>query len=219
MSTSWIVTSEQVSGFVEAALESYGPAVPASPKGDGDDSAAELGRRLIWEVLGGQDAARSLQAVVEEPVRQRERDTASRLYDWVSNLLETDPEVEAAAAESMSAFYRREFEAGRARAMVDLGDLLLAGGRRQEALAAYRHAVDGGHLHALINLARLYYDERRDAEGARDAYQEAIDAGAPDVSAEALVLLGYQLARPHREYAAATEALRGCSPRTGASGA
>jgi len=195
-----------VTGFLQAALEFYGQAVLASAEAGGGDSAAELGYRLIWEILGGEDAARSLRAVLAEPAGRQQDDAATKLHDWVSNLLEADPATEAAAAELMSAFYEREFEAGRADAMVDLGDLLLAQGRRPEALAAYRKAVDRGHLHALIPLARLHYDERRDAVGAKAAYQEAIDAVDPDVSAEALVLLGYQLARPHRDYAAAMEA-------------
>ena len=209
MSASAVVTSEQAAGFLEAALACYGRAVLTSAAGEGGEAAAELGRRLIWEVFGGQDSAGSLLAALSEPVaRQEDDDAFSRLFNWVADLLEAEPELETAAVQMLARYYRDQFEAGHAAAMADLGHLLLAQGRRQEGWAAYRQAANAGHLQALIHLAELQYGDRPDPEGAQAACQEAIDSADPDVSAEAQVLLGSLLNKAHHQYAAATEAYR-----------
>jgi tetratricopeptide (TPR) repeat protein len=204
-----IVMSEQIAGFMEAAIMSYGTAVLTATDGQGGGPDAEFGRRLIWEVVGGKDLAGSLHAVLAEPSgRPEDDDVFSRLEDWVSDVLDADPVLVAAAAQMLAAFYQHQFEAGHAAAMADLGRLLLAQGKEQEARAACRQAADAGHLHALIMLARLDRADRRDPDGVRAAYQEAIDCADPDVSAEAQVDLGRLLLRAYHDYAGATAAFQ-----------
>jgi tetratricopeptide (TPR) repeat protein len=77
--------------------------------------------------------------------------------------------------------------------MINLGLLLEAQGRPEQAAAAYRQAIDTGHPEqappAMINLAVLLA-KKGQAEQARTLLQQAIDTGHPDAAPMAMRALG-----------------------------
>lgn len=200
--------SDQLMRFMVAAVRAYGPDVLASPGSAGGDAEAALGREVISAVFGVWRSAGSLHAVLAELAADpANMDALAELSNLVGDVLDEAPELETALTQELAAFYRREFEAGNAGAMADLGDLLRFRGVPREAQAAYRQAVEAGHIHGLIDLARLH-EYLRDPRAARAAYERAIETGDPDVSAEAQVRLGSMLAYAGRDDSAAEEAFQ-----------
>lgn len=172
--------SEQLTPYMAAAARAYGEAVlDAAPETNPDTDTA-LGRRLLQEILGTRDSNEPLpdavQALTMDPEDPQARDT---LQEHVQGALTDDPALAAAAAETLTRFYRNEIEAGNIQAMTDLGDLLRGQDDLDGARAAYQQAIDRGNVHALIDLGHLLRGDLGDAEGARAAYQQAADAGYP----------------------------------------
>ncbi len=205
MAAHLVVRTEKAARFLKAAVEAYGFATLTSAPGGGSTDA-DFGRQLFWEVFGGQGSAESLHAALTGPYERPGEDNLSgRLFSWVYQLLKADPAIQAATVQALEEFYRRQFEAGNARAMSELADLLLSQSKRPEARAAYRQAADAGYSRALIALARLDHNDRYDPEGARATCQEAIKSTDPDVSSEAQLLLGFLLSKHHHQYADAAD--------------
>src|SRR4029077_17869215 len=95
------------------------------------------------------------------------------LEECVQGALTDDPALAAAAAETLTRFYRHEIDAGNTQAMTDLGDLLRGQGDFDAARAAYQQAIDSGNAHALIDVGDLLCQCLGDTAGARTAYQQA----------------------------------------------
>jgi tetratricopeptide (TPR) repeat protein len=77
-------------------------------------------------------------------------------------------------------------------ALVDLGELLYWDDP-QAARVAYQEAVDCGHWHALLHLAKVLLGGFEDEDAALAAYQRPVRSGDPDVAAAAT----YELAQLH----------------------
>ena len=180
--------------FLVAAVRAYGAAVLAGAPDAEADTAAGVGRRLLWEVLGGQAAAarlpEPLAALVASP---DDAGVLDALGDVVAAALYDDPDLQASVVETLTGFYRREIEAGSTEAMVQLGDFLRTQDDLDGARAAYQQAIDCGDVHAMLSLARLLRGDVGNAEGARGWFQRAIDGGDAEVAAEAMVDLGHLL--------------------------
>jgi tetratricopeptide (TPR) repeat protein len=200
--------SDQLLRFMVAAVRAYGPGVLASADGAGDDAEAALGREALAAVFGAWRSAASLDAVLADlAASPASMDALAALSSLVGDVLDEAPELESALTQELADFYRREFEAGDAAAMADLGDLLRFRGIPEEAQAAYRQAVEAGHTRGLIDLGGLH-ELLGDPEAARAAYAQAAETGDPDVAAEAQVKLGSMLSYSGRDDSAAEEAFQ-----------
>ena len=196
--------SEELTPYMAAAAVVYGDAVLDADQEPSLDPRAALGRRLLQQIFGVRDGGGPLpgvvQALVMDPADPGARDA---LEGHVQGALTDDPARAAAAAETLTRFYRHEIDAGNIRAMTDLGDLLRGQGDFDGARAAYQQAVDCGHAHALIDLGDLLCQCLGDTAGARTAYQQAADSGDPEVAPEALAALGHLLMTFQRDHVAA----------------
>lgn len=199
--------SDQLMRFMVAAVRAYGPDVLASADSAGGDAEAALGREVLSAVFGAWRSAGSLDAVLADlAAHPANADALAALTNLVDEALDEAPELETAFTQELAGFYRREFETGRPQAMADLGDLLQFRAP-QEAQAAYWQAVAAGHIHGLIDLARLH-EYLGDLKAARATYHRAIETGDPDVSAEAQVELGSMLADAEHDDVAAEDAFQ-----------
>jgi tetratricopeptide (TPR) repeat protein len=81
-------------------------------------------------------------------------------------------------------------DGGDAQALVDLGDFLYWDDP-EGARAAYQQAIDAGHLHAVIDLAKVLRVGLGDDAATLVAYGRAAESADPDVRAEALVELAH----------------------------
>ena len=182
--------------FLVAAVRADGAAVLAGAPDAEADTAAGVGRRLLWEVFGGQVTGgplpEPLAALVASP---DDPGVLDELGGEVAATLHDDPHLQALAFEMLTGFYRREIEAGSTEAMVQLGDFLRTQEDLDGARAAYRQAIDGGDVHAMLSLAELLGGGMGDPEGARAWFQRAIDSGDVEAATEALVELGRLLLR------------------------
>jgi tetratricopeptide (TPR) repeat protein len=187
---------EEALPFLVAAVRAYGAAVLARAPDAEADTAAGVGRRLLWGILGGQAAGarlpEALAALVPSP---DDAGALDALGGEVAAALHDDPHLQASVVETLTGFYRREIEAGSTEAMVQLGDFLRTQGDPEGARAWFQRAIDSGDVEAateaLVDLGRLLL--RRDPEGARAAFQQAIDSGHPEWAPAAMVGLGHLL--------------------------
>jgi tetratricopeptide (TPR) repeat protein len=200
---------EEAMPFLAAAVRSYGAAVLAGAPDAEADTAAGVGRRLLWEVFGAQAAGGPLPEPVAALIASPDdADVRDALGDEVAGALHDDPSLKAVVIETLTGFYRREIEAGNTEAMVQLGDLRQTQDDLDGARAAYQRAIDCGNARAMLSLAHLLMGEIGDAEGARAWFQRAIDSGDADLAAETMVDLGHLLVIFERDAEAAQAAFR-----------
>ena len=191
--------SEQVVPYIAAALGTYGKDVLIG--NEAPDTAPTLGRRLLQEIIGNQEAAPRLTDAMEALIADPEgTGPRAALEGQVEQSLYDNPQLIAAVSETLTRFLLREIEAGNVASMVELGDLRRWQEEYAGARAAYQRAIDCGRTHALIDLARMLRGDLGDADGARDCLEQAIASEDADVAAEALVSLGHLLARPQGDY-------------------
>lgn len=201
--------SDQAVRYMALAGEADGAGVLASSDGGSNDRAVALGRELLRVVFGRQQVGVARpEDLAELAARPEDTDATGALWCRVTGIFEADPEVESAVADMLTGFFRLEFGAGHAQALVELGDLLRYQDKHEEARDAYRRAADAGNSYALISLAGQLARGLGDFDGAGAVYREAIDTGDPDVAAEALFELGHLLARRFAHNAAAQAAFR-----------
>jgi tetratricopeptide (TPR) repeat protein len=203
------VLSDQAVRYIALAAQADGAAVLSPSDGGSDDRAVAIGRDLLRVVFGPQQVGVILPDELAELVaRPRDMDAFGALWRRVTGIFDADPELESAVAGMLTAFFGLESEAGNTQALVELGDLLRDRDKPEEARDAYRWAAEAGNSHALISLARQLARGFGDFDGARVAYRQAIDAGDPEVAAQALVELGYLRARRFGDNTAAEAAFR-----------
>ena len=102
--------------------------------------------------------------------------------------------------------FPRQADAGSSQALVDLGDFLYWEAP-EAARAAYQRAIDSGHRHALLDLAKVLHVVVGDDDAALAAYQQAIDSEDPGLAAEAMIELAH-LRRARNDPPAARAAYR-----------
>ena len=185
---------EEAMPFLVAAVRADGAAVLAGVPDTEVDTAAGVGRRLLWGILGGQVAGARLPELLA-PLAASPDDAGvlDALGGEVAAALHDDAHLQVSAAQTLTGFYRREIEAGSTEAMVQLGDFLRTQDDLDGARAAYQQAIDCGDVRAMLRLARLLRGDVGDAEGARGWFQRVIDGGDAKAAAEASVDLGHLL--------------------------
>jgi tetratricopeptide (TPR) repeat protein len=194
---------DQAVPHMVAAVAAYGALAlgPAEPAGAGP--AALLGCHLVREILGTAGAPDWFAALIADP---DDEDALAALGSAVGDALAERPDVQARVVERLTAFHEREFAAGTAHALTDLGGLLWYLDDLDGAQAAYERAAAAGDPRALLDLGQLLASGRLDDDGAAALLRQAADAGNPDVAAEALVELGSLLGWTRRDAAPAREA-------------
>ncbi len=196
--------SEHATPHMAAAVGVYREAVLDADQEPSLDPRATLGQRLLQQIFGVRDGDGPLpgavQALIADPADPEARDA---LEGDVQGVLADDPALAAAAAETLTRFYRHEIDTGNVQAMTDLGDLLRGQGDFDGARSAYQQAVNCGNAHALIGLGDLLCQCLGDTAGARAAYQQAADSRDPGMAPEALAALGHLLMTFQRDYVAA----------------
>src|ERR1039457_5409949 len=110
---------EEAMPFLVAAVRADGAAVLAGAPDAEGDTATGVGRRLLWEVFGGQAAgARLPEALAALAASPDDAGVLDALGDVVAAALYDDPDLQASVVETLTGFYRREIEAGSTEAMV-----------------------------------------------------------------------------------------------------
>jgi hypothetical protein len=84
--------------------------------------------------------------------------------------------------------YRRRADAGDVQAPVDLGDCLYWDAP-EDARAADQEAVDAGHRHGMLDLAKVLHVVIEDDDAALTVYQRAVDSGEAGLAGEAMIEL------------------------------
>lgn len=204
MSQEWLFLADQAVPLMLAAVRAYGPRV-LSDHCAGDAAGPEaVGRDLLRVVFGSGDAG--LPDVLAELVRRPDDEQASEgLATRASEALEADPRVADEAAGMIAAYHRDRADSGDVQALVSLGDFLYWDDP-QKARMAYQEAIDAGHAHALIDLAKLLH-RLGEEDAALTAYQQAQDSDDPDLVAEAMYGIAF-LHVSHREAEAAAVMFR-----------
>jgi hypothetical protein len=138
------------------ALRVFGRRVLAAEEENAaSDSQATVGRRLLHLIFGTQDDGQQLPGVLADLVENPgSKSACAALTYHVDAALQAEPEMASAVVEIITAFYRRRAEGGDLQALVDLGDLLYWD-EPEGARAAYQEAIDAGHRHAMIDLAKV----------------------------------------------------------------
>ena len=154
-----------------------------------------LGRKLSELIFGNwplsEERTEPSSALMPEPDNDQFLHT---LAHRVRDALHENPGLKADVVDTLAAFYRRQANAGDARALADLGDLLSWEDDLDGARAAYQAAGDAGYSDALVDLANLL-NLNGDPEGAQAKLRQAIAVGNPNVTPRALVELGQILQR------------------------
>jgi tetratricopeptide (TPR) repeat protein len=184
----WQFLAHDATPFMEEAVRVFGRRVLAPAEDSAAlDSRAMVGRRLLHLVFGTHDAGQELPGALADLVADPDSQRAlAGLTHHLDETLDADPPTIAAAVEMLTEFYRRRAGVGEIQALVDLGDLLYWGDP-EGVRAAYQEAVDAGHRHAIIDLAKVLHARLQDDDAALAVYQQAIDSGDPDLAAEAMV--------------------------------
>lgn len=129
------------------------------------------------------------------------RQALAELEHQVSEAFEADPTRASEAAAVIAAFYRQRADAGDAEALAELGDFLYWD-EPEAARAAYQEAIEAGHPHAMIDLAKVLYNIFEDEEAALTVYEQAAASRDTDLSAEAMYEIAF-VHVAHRDAAAA----------------
>ncbi len=112
-----------------------------------------------------------------------------------------DPAMASEASAVIAAFYRQRADAGDVEALAELGDFLYWD-EPAAARAAYQEAIEAGHPHAMIDLAKVLRNVLDDEETALAVYEQAAASGDTNLSAEAMYEIAF-VHVSHRDAAAA----------------
>jgi TolA-binding protein len=156
---------------------------------------------LIFGLQGDQGLPDVLAGLARDP---GSRQALAELEHQAFEAFEADPAMASEAAAVIAGFYRQRADAGDVAALVELGDFLYWD-EPEAARAAYQEAIDAGHLHAIIDLAKILQNVLEDEDTALAVYEQAAASEDADVSAEAM----YEIALaevPQRDAAAARAA-------------
>jgi tetratricopeptide (TPR) repeat protein len=200
MEDEWVSLTDHAAHYAMAALRAPGTDVLAAhPPADSDEPEA-VGTKLFRLIFAGQtgegDFDEQLAALARDPDGQAAQDALEGL---IGDALEDDPEVAAAVLGTLTAFYRRQAQAGNVQALADLGNLLKWEDDFDGARAAYQQAIDAGRHESLIDMAYLL--RLTDDDAARACLDQALTIGDPDLTAQALVTLSLVLERSDPEAA------------------
>jgi tetratricopeptide (TPR) repeat protein len=164
-------------------------------------SREAVGRQLlslIFGLQGDQDLPDVLARLARDP---HSRQALAELGHHAFEAFEADPAMASEAAAVIAAFYRQRADAGDTAALAELGDFLYWD-EPEAARAAYREAIEAGHPHAMIELAKVLYNIFEDEEAALTVYEQAAASGDTDLSAEAMYEIAF-VRVAHRDAAAA----------------
>jgi hypothetical protein len=169
----WDFLADEARPFIAAAVRVWGIEVLATEGADGpaasDREAA--GRELLRLIFGTQHESGQLPAPLADPIADPASEAAvAGLSRQMDRILEADPRLSAAAADMITGFYRRQADAGDIQALVDVGGFL-CWDAPQAACAAYQQAVDAGHQHALLHLAKVLRVVIEDDDAALGVYR------------------------------------------------
>jgi tetratricopeptide (TPR) repeat protein len=198
----WDFVAGDAAPFMVTAVRALGPQVLA---GAGDSTTAAdretVGRQLLRLVFGtrpGEDLPGPVAGLARDP---ESKAAQAELFRHVDDAFEADPGMASAAADLIARYHRLRAEGGNAAAYEDLGDLLywedFAAAR-----AAYQQAINAGHPHAMISLAKLLHAHLHDEQASLDMFAQALNCADPDIAAEAMVQLAW-LRAGHRDDAGA----------------
>ncbi|HKD88555.1 MAG TPA: hypothetical protein VKB62_08505 [Streptosporangiaceae bacterium] len=180
--------SERAARCIQAAVRVFGADLGSARPAEDSGQPAAVGYLLFRRIFGDRNRQEELDqhlaALARDPRAHAAQDA---LEDLISDELEDDPAAAEAVLGTLTAFYRRQAEAGSVQGMVDLGDLLHRDGNLDGAKAAYQQAVDAGRYEVLIDMAHLLCFT--DNEAARACLDQAISIGGPDLAAHALFTL------------------------------
>jgi tetratricopeptide (TPR) repeat protein len=153
-------------------------------------SREAVGRQLLSLIFRPQDdqsLSDMLAVLARDPGN---RQAMADLQHQALEAFETDPTIASEAAGVIAAFHRQRADAGDVKALIELGDFLYWD-QPEVARAAYQEAIDAGHLHAQIDLAKVLRNVLDDEEGALAVYEEAADSRDADLSAEAMYEIAF----------------------------
>ncbi len=216
MEDEWVSLTDHAAHYVMAALRSLGTDVvtahPPANSGAPEAVGTQLFRLIFADRPEHDGLDEQLAALARDPDGQAGQDALEGL---ISDALEDDPAVAAAALGTLSEFYRRQAQAGSVQALADLGNLLHREGDVEGAKAAYQQAIDAGRHETLIDMAYLLRFTDNDA--ARACLDQAMTAGDPDLTAQALVTLSVVLwgSGPERSDPVAAESVLRRAIQTG----
>ena len=198
----WSFLPGEAAPFVAAAVRVLGSdAFSDGRAGRAVPSREAVGRQLLSLIFGLQGGQR-LPGVLAELARDPgSLQALVELEHQVFEAFEADPARVPRAVAVIAAFYRQRADAGDVGALVELGDFLYWD-EPAAARAAYQEAIEAGHLHALIDLAKVMGNVLEDEEAALGVYEQAAASGDADLSAEAMYEIAFMRWR-QRDMAAA----------------
>jgi tetratricopeptide (TPR) repeat protein len=200
----WDFLSDEATPFMAAAVRGFGREVLAAEYESATPlSREDVGRQVLRLVFGAQDAGQAFPQALADVIAEPGSEPAlAALTCRADEAFESDPAMASAAAVVLAGFYRMRADGGNVRALVDLGDFL-HWDDAEGARAAYQEAIDAGHMHAMIGLAKVLANVIGDEAAALSLYRQAISSGDPDLSAEAM----FELAHASRRDADAARAM------------
>jgi tetratricopeptide (TPR) repeat protein len=198
----WDFLPAEAVPFVVAAVQ-----VPGSDSFSGGQagvpSREAVGRQLLSLIFGFQDGLVSPGVLAGLARNPHDRQALTELGLQASEAFEADPAMASEAAAVIAAFYRQRAGAGDVEALVELGGFLYWD-EPEAARAVFEEAVGAGHLHALLDLARLLRNVLGDEEAALLALEQAAASEQADLSAEATYEIAF-VHVDHRDAAAARD--------------
>jgi tetratricopeptide (TPR) repeat protein len=200
MAREWLFLPDAAMPLMLAAVRAYGPRVLSDADADESAGPESVGRDLLRAIFGTGDAGLPdrLAQLIRDPGDERAVDG---LTEQASESFEADPGVAGEAVAMIAAFYRSRAARGEVPALVELGDFLYWDDP-DGARAAYQEAIDAGHAHALISLAKLLH-RLGEEDAALAAYQQAEESDDLDLAAEAAYEIAFVHVSHHDEASAA----------------
>jgi tetratricopeptide (TPR) repeat protein len=191
----WRFLPDRVLPFMLAAVRAPEPGdVSDGQAGRAVASREAVGRQLRTLIFGPQGDQRLPDVLAELARDPDSRQALAELEHQAAGAFEADPAMASQAAAVIAAFYRQRADAGDVQALAELGEFLYWD-EPEAARAAYQEAIDAGHLHALLGLARLLRNVLADEETARTLYGQAAASADADLSAEAMYEIAAEASR------------------------
>jgi tetratricopeptide (TPR) repeat protein len=198
----WSFLPDEATPFVVAAVRLLGPdAFSDGQAGRAEPSREAVGRQLLSLIFGLRGGQRLPDVLADLARGPDSRQALDELEHHMFEAFEADPARASEAAAVIAAFYRQRADAGDVGALVELGDFLYWD-EPVAARAAYQEAIEAGHPHAMIDLAKVLHNVLEDEETALTVYEQAAASGDTDLSAEAMYEIAF-VHVSHRDAAAA----------------